>query len=408
MLGGPKRRRRSGRAVVGPAPDVLSGGAGPGGAVPSRRAPVPAPAGLAPGAAPPAGRSRHRRGQPRRQPLPVPVPAGPETATPRDPADDEADETRCLLAGFSRMLATIEQQAADVIGSRAGSTPPTRSSSPPTRSSRSSRSRTTSPGSTTGASSRSGSRKRSRATAGSTIRCRSCCWTWTASRPSTTTSATPPATRRCATWRRSCMRYSRGINVICRYGGDEFTCSWSRRARTAPASTPTASATYSVTPSLRARPPAHRELRHRLAARGRGARRRRPHPRSRRGALRGQARGEEPRLGIRGRAPRPAGRAEAGDVARATAACSSWTTTARSASMLHESSAPAATTCLVAANGREGLEPLRRRAPAAHHHRREHAGDGRPQFLKQARALEPDAAVLVLTGVGDVPTAVEA
>jgi diguanylate cyclase (GGDEF)-like protein len=49
------------------------------------------------------------------KPLPVPVPARPEaTATVADPADDEADETRGLLAGFSRTLASIELQAADV------------------------------------------------------------------------------------------------------------------------------------------------------------------------------------------------------------------------------------------------------------------------------------------------------
>ncbi len=65
-------------------------------------------------------------------------------------------------------------------------------------------------------------------------------------------------------------------------------------------------------------------------------------------------------------------------------------------------------TCLVAANGREGLEAFdAERPPLTVTDVNMPVMDGLT-FLKQARAMEPDAAVLVLTGVGDVPTAVEA
>ena len=65
-------------------------------------------------------------------------------------------------------------------------------------------------------------------------------------------------------------------------------------------------------------------------------------------------------------------------------------------------------TCLVAANGREGLETFdAERPPLTVTDVNMPVMDGLT-FLKQARAMEPDAAVLVLTGVGDVPTAVEA
>ena len=63
--------------------------------------------------------------------------------------------------------------------------------------------------------------------------------------------------------------------------------------------------------------------------------------------------------------------------------------------------------CRLATNGMEGIEAVQAEHPALSvTDIRMPVLDGL-QFLKQALALDPDAAVLVLTGVGDVQTAVE-
>ena len=63
--------------------------------------------------------------------------------------------------------------------------------------------------------------------------------------------------------------------------------------------------------------------------------------------------------------------------------------------------------CRLATNGMEGIEAFRAEHPALSvTDIRMPVLDGL-QFLKQALTLDPDAAVLVLTGVGDVQTAVE-
>ncbi len=63
--------------------------------------------------------------------------------------------------------------------------------------------------------------------------------------------------------------------------------------------------------------------------------------------------------------------------------------------------------CRVAANGREGLELFdAERPPLTVTDVNMPVMDG-VEFLKHVRAIEPDAAILVLTGVGDVQTAVE-
>jgi response regulator RpfG family c-di-GMP phosphodiesterase len=63
--------------------------------------------------------------------------------------------------------------------------------------------------------------------------------------------------------------------------------------------------------------------------------------------------------------------------------------------------------CLTAAHGLEGLEAFQsRRPPLTVTDVNMPVMDGLT-FLKHARAVDPDAAILVLTGMGDVPTAVE-
>ena len=111
------------------------------------------------------------------------------------------------------------------------------------------------------------------------------------------------------------LKQSRGINVICRYGGDEFAVLLVETSQERRAAVRRPHPLRALHLDLRPRPPRHRQLRHRLAARGRGPRRRRADPGRRRGALRGQARGQEPRVGARGRRGRP-GRRAAGRVTR--------------------------------------------------------------------------------------------
>ena len=48
------------------------------------------------------------------------------------------------------------------------------------------------------------------------------CWTWTTSRPSTTASATPPATRSCGWWPSGCGAACSPGDLAARLGGDEF------------------------------------------------------------------------------------------------------------------------------------------------------------------------------------------
>ncbi len=50
----------------------------------------------------------------------------------------------------------------------------------------------------------------------------SCSWTSTTSRPSTTRSATPPATSCCARWPSAWTAAVRGSDTVARLGGDEF------------------------------------------------------------------------------------------------------------------------------------------------------------------------------------------
>ncbi len=63
--------------------------------------------------------------------------------------------------------------------------------------------------------------------------------------------------------------------------------------------------------------------------------------------------------------------------------------------------------CLVAQNGREGLEMFgTARPPLTVTDVKMPVMDG-VEFLKAARQKDPDAAIIVLTGVGDVKTAIE-
>ena len=97
------------------------------------------------------------------------------------------------------------------------------------------------------------------------------------------------------------LRHSRGINVICRYGGDEFAVLLVETSK-AGARLYADRIRYVLSSYQFAHGrPRDGELRHRLAARGRGAHRRRSDPRRRRGAVRGQARRQEPRVSPRGR-----------------------------------------------------------------------------------------------------------
>ena len=76
--------------------------------------------------------------------------------------------------------------------------------------------------------------------------------------------------------------------------------------------------------------------------------------------------------------------------------------------VIHEFFVSSGYDCSVASNGREGLAAFdAERPPLTVTDVNMPVMDGLT-FLKQARAIEPDAAVLVLTGVGDVQTAVEA
>ena len=97
------------------------------------------------------------------------------------------------------------------------------------------------------------------------------------------------------------LKHSRGINVICRYGGDEFAIllveTSKAGARLYADRIRVACCRPSVVPPWAAR---HRELRNRLAARGRGAVAGRADPRRRRGALRRQACREESGVRPRG------------------------------------------------------------------------------------------------------------
>ena len=63
--------------------------------------------------------------------------------------------------------------------------------------------------------------------------------------------------------------------------------------------------------------------------------------------------------------------------------------------------------CQVAANGREGLELFEAERPALTVTDVNMPVMDGVEFLKHVRGIEPDAAILVLTGVGDVQTAVE-
>jgi response regulator RpfG family c-di-GMP phosphodiesterase len=75
--------------------------------------------------------------------------------------------------------------------------------------------------------------------------------------------------------------------------------------------------------------------------------------------------------------------------------------------VLHELFLSSGYRCQTAANGREGLEVFRaERPPLTVTDVNMPVMDGLT-FLKHARAVDPDAAILVLTGMGDVPTAVE-
>ena len=76
--------------------------------------------------------------------------------------------------------------------------------------------------------------------------------------------------------------------------------------------------------------------------------------------------------------------------------------------IIHEFFVTSGYECLTAANGIEGLAAFdAERPPLTVTDVNMPVMDG-ITFLKRARAIDPDAAVLVLTGVGDVPTAVEA
>ena len=61
-----------------------------------------------------------------------------------------------------------------------------------------------------------------RSTPGRARRSASCSSTWTTSRPSTTASATRPATRFCRKWRDACSGAVRPADTVARFGGDEF------------------------------------------------------------------------------------------------------------------------------------------------------------------------------------------
>ena len=63
--------------------------------------------------------------------------------------------------------------------------------------------------------------------------------------------------------------------------------------------------------------------------------------------------------------------------------------------------------CQVASNGREGLEAFQReRPPLTLTDIKMPVMDGL-EFLRRAHAVDPEAAIIVITGVGDVKTAIE-
>ena len=70
------------------------------------------------------------------------------------------------------------------------------------------------------------------------------------------------------------LKQSRGINVICRYGGDEFAVLLVETSKSGARLYADRIRYVLSTWTVRPRPPRHRQLRHRVPARGRGPRRR--------------------------------------------------------------------------------------------------------------------------------------
>ena len=204
------------------------------------------------------------------------------------------------------------------------------------------------------------------------------------------------------------LKYSRGINVISRWGGDEFAvllvettkagaqlyaerlrqvlAAYPSRTggRSRPASgSPPCPKTWRPARKTSSRPPTRPSTRRSDPARTESARSRTSQPR-----------------------PASSPRWNEFEPPAHPAACSSSTTTATSATSCASSSSPAGTTrgWPPTAGGAGGL----RRRPAALTVTDVHMPvmDG-VELLKKARALDPDAAFLVLTGVANVQTAVE-
>ena len=210
------------------------------------------------------------------------------------------------------------------------------------------------------------------------------------------------------------LKQSRGINVICRYGGDEFAVLLVETSKSGRPAVRRPHPLRALDLDLRPRPPGDRELRHRLPARGRGPRRRRAHPGRRRGALRGQARGQEPRVRPRGHRRRPGVRpGRDGD----------WHDRGASRSRrrrvlivddeldiratLRAAFGSAGYECRIAGNGQEAAVLFdRERAPLTITDLKMPVMDGL-ELLRHVRARDADAAVIMLTGAGDVAVAVE-
>src|SRR6185503_9668577 len=161
---------------------------------------------------------------------------------------------------------------------------------------------------------------------------------------------------------------------------------------------------------LRARATDHGQLRHRRAARGRRAHRGGDHPGRRRGPVLGQAIRQEPGVHVRGHHGHAAARARGGtglSRSEQPAGVLIVDDDRHIRDILRELFLSSGYDARVAADGQEALEAFdAARPPLTVTDVHMPVMDG-VELLKKARALDPDAAFLVLTGVANVQTAVE-